>query len=209
MMQSIAEQRRQRPRPGRARRAPSSRASARRAAGWRQDHEVLHGAAEHDADQDPERAGQVAELRREDRADERARPGDRGEVVAEDDPAVGRDEVAPVVEPHGRRRAPVVEREDPPREEARVEAVADGVVHTAATRNHAPETASPRASAITPSAQAPTSETAIQSSGGRQAHPGCPARVDPLTTARGILEMLRMAGSTPLQHPARPQRRTV
>ena len=38
-----------------------------------QDREVLHRAAEHDADQDVERAGQVAELRREDRARRAAR----------------------------------------------------------------------------------------------------------------------------------------
>ena len=38
-----------------------------------QDDEVLHRAAEHDADDDPDRAGQVAELRREHRADQRAR----------------------------------------------------------------------------------------------------------------------------------------
>ena len=50
---------------------------------------VLDGAGEDDADDDPERAGQVAHLRREHRADERAGAGDRGEVVAEEHAAVG------------------------------------------------------------------------------------------------------------------------
>ena len=58
------------------------------------------------------RARQKAELRGERRADERAGAGDRGEVMAEDDPAVRRHEVAAVVEPLGRRRARRVERED-------------------------------------------------------------------------------------------------
>src|SRR5581483_12370806 len=63
-----------------------------------EDAEVLHGAAEDDADEDPERPGKIAELRGERRADQRPRPRDRGEVVAEDDPAVRRHEVAPVVD---------------------------------------------------------------------------------------------------------------
>ena len=41
--------------------------------GAEQDHEVLNGAAEHRADDDPQRARQIAELRGERRADERAR----------------------------------------------------------------------------------------------------------------------------------------
>ncbi len=48
--------------------------------------------------EDPQRAGQVAELGGQRRADQRAGAGDRGEVVAEHDPAVGRHEVAAVVE---------------------------------------------------------------------------------------------------------------
>ena len=49
-----------------------------------EDHEVLHGAAEHDARDEPERAGQEAELRGERRTDERARAGDGREVMAEE-----------------------------------------------------------------------------------------------------------------------------
>ena len=80
--------------------------------------EVLHGAAEHDADDEPERAGQIAELRGEHRADQRSGAGDGREMMAEEHPAVGRHEVAAVVEPLGRRGAPVVETEDTRREEA-------------------------------------------------------------------------------------------
>ena len=68
-----------------------------------EDHEVLHRAAERDADDDPDHAGQIAELRGERRADERAGSGDGREVMAEHDPVVRRHEVAAVVESLGRR----------------------------------------------------------------------------------------------------------
>ena len=71
--------------------------------------------------------GQVAELRGEHRADQRPRARDRGEVVAEEHPAVGRHEVAAVAEPLGGGGAAVVEPEDPVGEEAAVEAVGDEV----------------------------------------------------------------------------------
>ena len=54
-----------------------------------QDHEILHRAGKHDAGQDPERPGQIAHLRRQHRADERARPRDRREMMAEQDVAIG------------------------------------------------------------------------------------------------------------------------
>ena len=76
-----------------------------------EDAEVLHRAAEHDAGEDPQRPRQIAELRRQRRPDQRSRAGDRGEVMAEHDPAVGRNEVAPVVDALRRRRSRVVERE--------------------------------------------------------------------------------------------------
>ncbi len=81
------------------------------ASGGAEDHAVLHRAAERDADDDPDGAGEESELRRERRADERPRPGDRREVLAEDDPFVGRHEIAAVLEAHGGRRACGVERE--------------------------------------------------------------------------------------------------
>ncbi len=68
--------------------------------------EVLHRAAEDDADDQPDRAGQEAELRGERRPDERPGAGDGREVMAEEHPLRRRHEVAAVVEPLGRRGAP-------------------------------------------------------------------------------------------------------
>ena len=92
-----------------------------------EDDEILHGAAEHDSDDDPDRAGEKAELRRERGADERTRTGDRREVVAEDDPAIRRQIVAAVLHAHGRCRAAVVDGEDLRRDEAPVEPIRDRV----------------------------------------------------------------------------------
>jgi hypothetical protein len=64
-------------------------------------------------------------LRGEHRTDQRSRAGDRGEMMAEHDPAVGRHVVEAVVAQHGRRRARTVEHERAIGEEARVEAVRD------------------------------------------------------------------------------------
>ena len=61
--------------------------------------------------------GQVAELRRQHRADQRSRTGDGGEVVAEEDPLVGGLEIVAVAQPLGRRGAPVVERHHARRDE--------------------------------------------------------------------------------------------
>ncbi len=95
--------------------------------GGKEDDEILHGAAEDDADEDPEGAGQVAELRGEDRADERPGAGDGGEVMAEDDPFVGLHEVLAVLVDFAGRGAPVVEREHVGGDPFGIEAVADGV----------------------------------------------------------------------------------
>ena len=63
---------------------------------------VLHRAGEHHADEDPERARQVAHLRREHRADQRSGAGDGGEVMAEQDAAPpGGEAAAPAVPPPG------------------------------------------------------------------------------------------------------------
>ncbi len=93
----------------------------------KQHDEVLYAAAQHRADQDPQRAGQVAELRGEGRPDQRAGAGDGGEVVTEHHPFVGGDEVTAVVEALGRRRAGRVERKYFSGDEGAVETVADGV----------------------------------------------------------------------------------
>ena len=88
---------------------------------------VLHRAAERDADDDPERAREVAELRRERWPHEGPGARDRREVVAEDDPPVCWHEVAAVVEPHRRSRPRRVEGKDVGRDELAVEAIRDRV----------------------------------------------------------------------------------
>jgi hypothetical protein len=98
------------------------------AAGRDEQHEVvLHRAREHDADDDPDRAGQVAHLRGEDGSDERAGAGDRGKVVAEQHAAVGGDEVLAVRHVLGRRRAVVIRAQQVLLDVVRVEAVGDEV----------------------------------------------------------------------------------
>src|SRR6185436_5562368 len=89
--------------------------------------EVLNTAAEHGADQDPERPGQIAELRGERRTDQRSRSRDGREVMSENDPAVRRHEVAAVAEPLRGSRASRLERENFRREECAIETIADGV----------------------------------------------------------------------------------
>ena len=70
-----------------------------------EDHEVLHGSAEHDTGDEPQRAWQVPELRRERWTDQGTGAGDRREVVAEEHPLRRGDKVAAVVQPLGGRRA--------------------------------------------------------------------------------------------------------
>src|SRR5688500_4161368 len=76
---------------------------------------------------DPDGAGQIAELGGEDRPDQRARASDRREVVTEEDPAAGRYIVPAVGETFRRGSAAVVEAEDAIGEEAAVEAEGDEV----------------------------------------------------------------------------------
>ncbi len=77
-----------------------------------QDDEIVDGSGEHRADQDPEGAGQVAELRGEHRADQRPGPGDGREMVAEQDPFVCRVIIPTVRHPDRGRDIPVIEHED-------------------------------------------------------------------------------------------------
>ena len=92
-----------------------------------EDDEILDASAEHGADDDPQRRGQVAELRGEDRTDERAGPGYRGEVMAEGDPLLRGHIVAAVVQAECRRDVRVVEFEHAIGDETRVEPVTDRV----------------------------------------------------------------------------------
>ena len=104
--------------------------------GAEHDEHVLHATRHDRADQQPQRARQIAELRGERRPDQRTGARDRGEVVAEHDRAMGRHEVAPVLEALGRRRARRVEPEHAGRDPAAVEAVADQI--DADRRDHEP-----------------------------------------------------------------------
>ena len=49
----------------------------------------MHAAGEHAADKDPQETRHIAELRGEDRPDQRPGAGYRGEMVAEEHPFIG------------------------------------------------------------------------------------------------------------------------
>ena len=89
--------------------------------------EVLHGAGDHDADENPHRPRQEAHLRRQHRSHQRSGAGDRGEVVTVEHPLVRRHVVHAVVVPLGRRLAAVVEHEHLLGDELAVEAVGDEI----------------------------------------------------------------------------------
>jgi hypothetical protein len=95
--------------------------------GDEQDHEVLHRPGEHDASQDPHHARQVAHLRREDRPDERPRPGNGRKVVAIEHVLVGGNVVEPVVVAHRRCGPRRVELHHVPGDVEGVVAVGDQV----------------------------------------------------------------------------------
>ena len=105
--------------------------------GGEQDDEILHRAAEHRADDDPERSRKIAELRRQHRSDQRPGTGDGGEVVAEDDPLIGGLEIVAVAQALGGRGALVVQRHHARGDELGVEAIADGI--GARRRQHQPD----------------------------------------------------------------------
>ena len=89
--------------------------------------EVLHRAGDDDAGQDPQRSGQVAHLRGEDRADQRTGAGDRREMMTVEDDLVGRDVILAVVVSYRRRRPAVVEHQDFFGDELAVEPVGDEI----------------------------------------------------------------------------------
>ena len=92
-----------------------------------QDDEVLHTATQNSAGNNPERARQISKLCGEHGTDQRSGTGDGSEVVSEDDPLVGRNEVAAVIETLRRRSAQRIERQQFGRDKTAVEAVSDGV----------------------------------------------------------------------------------
>src|SRR5262249_45273762 len=89
--------------------------------------EVLHCSAEYHAEEYPESAREIPELRRQDRTDERPGAGDGREVMPEHHPAVGGDEIAAIVQALRRGRSRGVEREDARRDEGAVEPVRERV----------------------------------------------------------------------------------
>ena len=86
---------------------------------------VVHAAAERRADQNPKRAREKSKLRRQDRTNQRSRPRDRGKVVAENHPAIGRDKIFAVILHHRRSGALVVQDQDLGRQPFAVETIAD------------------------------------------------------------------------------------
>src|SRR3712207_2525173 len=93
----------------------------------KQDDEVLHGAAEHRADNDPQSSGQIAELRGQSRSYKRSGTRNCGEVMAKDDPLVRRFEIVPVPQPFRRRGTAVVQKHHPGGDEMRIKPVSDQI----------------------------------------------------------------------------------
>ncbi len=97
------------------------------AGGHEQNGHVLDAPAEYRAEQDPERSRQIAELRGQGRTHQRAGTRDGREVMSEDDPAMGRHEVAAVIETLGRRRPRGVHRQHPGGDPGGIETVTDDI----------------------------------------------------------------------------------
>ena len=89
--------------------------------GQEQHGHVLHRAGEDDAGENPQRARQVAHLRREHRTDQRAGAGDRREVMAEQHVTVGRNVIEAVIVTDGRRRPAGIDAEHFVGDEQRVD----------------------------------------------------------------------------------------
>ena len=92
-----------------------------------QDEEILHGAGEHHAGENPERAGKIAHLGGEHRAHQRSGPGDGGEMVTEEHVFVGGHVIQAVIARVGGGLPGGVELEDGTGEEQAIEAIGDGV----------------------------------------------------------------------------------
>ena len=104
-----------------------AKAATAAAGGQPEDQEVLHAAGEHNADDDPHRPGQVTHLRGQHRTDQRTGPGDRREVVPEQDPAIGGVEVLAIAVGFGRCCTVVTRFDDLALDQSRIEAVRDDV----------------------------------------------------------------------------------
>ena len=65
--------------------------------GTKKDDEILHRSTQGDTDQNPDRAWKVAELSGQDGPDKRSGAGNRREMMTEDNPLVGLNEIAAVI----------------------------------------------------------------------------------------------------------------
>ena len=95
--------------------------------GTEQDDEILHAAGKSRSGNQPERPRQISELRGQCWTDERPGPGDGREMMAEEHPFVGRDEIATVISALGGRGASVVQNEKFRRNESGVDPIGDQV----------------------------------------------------------------------------------
>ena len=86
---------------------------------------VVHAAAESGADQDPKRARKKPKLRRQHRPNERARPGDRSEMMTENHPAICRNKILSIFMRDRGRGALIVQDQDLRCQPFAVEAIAD------------------------------------------------------------------------------------
>lgn len=90
-----------------------------------QDEHVLHGARQADAHDQPHQPREVPELDRQHGADQGTCPGDRREMVPEQDPPVRGVKVLAVIHAVSRRRPRVIERSHLGREKRAVVAISD------------------------------------------------------------------------------------
>ena len=101
-----------------------------------QDHKILHAAAKHRPGQDPQGSRQITELRRQHRPHQWPWPGNGGKVVSVNHPLVGRNKIAAVFQPLGRRRPQRIKRQYPRGDKFAVKAVSQGIA--AERRRHQP-----------------------------------------------------------------------
>jgi hypothetical protein len=83
--------------------------------------------SEHDTGKNPQGARQVTKLSGKRRADQWARPGDRGEMMTKHHPAISRHEVTPIITTHGWCFMLITQRKNFRGNKATVEAIANGI----------------------------------------------------------------------------------
>src|SRR2546422_587990 len=97
---------------------------------------ILHAARKRRSGNQPESAGQIAKLRGERRSNQRARTGNGGEMVAEENPFVGGHEVAAIVVAFAGSGARIVERKNFGRDKSGIEPIGHQI--TAHRRHNKP-----------------------------------------------------------------------